>query len=131
MAAGIAAAAAQEMHNPRISHTAVQWGEVATSLSAAEGQEPTPQDSTPHAIARLNALTGNLFAHIGASPVPVLLPFNAADLLRDRAAGSERPPTDYLGTFKTPAFFQAGPGGYDAAFSFYTRDVPDIGFRYA
>src|SRR5262249_38959784 len=33
--------------------------------------------------------------------------------------------------FKTPPFFQAGPGGYDAAFSFYTRDVPDLGLRYS
>ena len=74
MAAGIAAAAAQEMHSPRISPTTVQWDEIATNLSAVEGQGAAPQEATPDVIARLNALSGDLFAHISASPVPVLLP---------------------------------------------------------
>ena len=126
LAASIAGAAAQDMRSPRISRTVVQWDEVVASLHGSEEGE-----AAPDLIARLNQFTGELFANIAASPVPVLLPFNTADLLRDRAAGKTNPPADYLNGLRPPPFFQAGPGGYDAAFSIYAREMPGSGIGYS
>lgn len=127
MAVGIAAAAAQEMRSPRISYTAVQWDEVTAGLSAVEGE-----GAEPEVMRQLNAITGDLFTNIAASPVPVLLPFNTAELLRDRAAAKEEEPaSSYLIEFKPPPFFQAGPGGYDAAFIVYAKDMQGSGVRYS
>jgi murein DD-endopeptidase MepM/ murein hydrolase activator NlpD len=126
VAGSIAAAAASDMRSPRISYTTVQWNEVAASLNGSGG--PPPADL----IARLNKLTGELFAGITASPVPVLLPFDTAGLLRDRAAGTTNPLSSYLGGLRPPPFFQTGPGGYDAAFSIRAKeDLPGSGITYS
>src|SRR5262249_21359359 len=74
--------------------------------------------------------TSGLFPNIAASPIPVLLPFDGEALLRDRAADRERAATDYLIGFPPPPFFLAGPGGYDAAFSLYARDLPGLAIRF-
>src|SRR5262249_7714978 len=68
---------------------------------------------------------------IVASPVPVLLPFNTADLLRDHANGEMLELAAYLTDFKLPPFFQTGPAGYDAAFAVYARDLPGSGVSYS
>src|SRR5262245_6933230 len=127
VAVGIAGAGASEMRSPQLFHTAVHWNEVAATLGNGGGQ---PAD--PGRLAKLNTLTGALFPGIAASPVPVLLPFNTAELLRDHAAGLDNPLVSYLGGLRPPPFFQAGPGGYDAAFSIRPKDdLPNSGITYS
>jgi hypothetical protein len=61
----------------------------------------------------------------------VLLPFNGAQLLRDAAAGLPYAAATYLIDVRPPAFFQAGPGGYDAVFSIYARELPGSDLLYS
>src|SRR4051812_13356023 len=87
-------------------------------LAAAGFLDGGGSTSFPAAMARLNRETSTLFPNIAASPVPVLLPFDGAALLHDRSELKPfKPVSDYLIGFRSPAFFQAGPAGYDAAFS--------------
>jgi len=73
-------------------------------------------------VAKLNRVTGERFAHIAASPVPVLLPFDTAAFLGDRVAAAGTPDAgsgttnapNYLFGFNAVPFFYPGPGGYDA-----------------
>ncbi len=125
MAACVATAAAGEMRNPQIIRATVDWDEVTAQLKAPA------EHVAAGAIERLNQATGKLFSNIAASPVPVLLPFNAAQLLRDAAVGTARAATDYLVDLRPPPFFQAGPGGYDAVFSVYASDIPDSGIHFS
>ncbi len=74
------------MKSPRISHALVDWEAAGAELSAIEALKPT--DTPAERLARLNRATGERFADIAASPVPVLLPFDTAAYLRDRAAGT-------------------------------------------
>jgi hypothetical protein len=125
MAACVATAAAQDMRNPRIIRATVQWSEVTAQL------ETPAEHAAATVVERLNQATSKLFANIAASPVPVLLPFNAAQLLRDDAADAAKAPTDYLTDVGPPPFFQAGPSGYDAVFSFRAREIPSFGIHYS
>jgi len=71
LAAGMLAAAAQEIKSPRITPTRVDWDSVAADVGALEPGKPV---IVPELMARLNRATGERFANIAASPVPVLLP---------------------------------------------------------
>src|SRR4029450_1145177 len=86
LAVGVAAAAAQDMKSPRIAPTRVDWDAVAVELGARDPAKPAL--AAPDVIATLNRATGERFANIAASPVPVLLPFDTAAFLRDRAAAA-------------------------------------------
>src|SRR5215510_12791665 len=127
MAIGVATAAAQEMRTPQVVRTPVDWNEVTEQLD---------QEAGPRSIEYLNQATGKLFANIAASPVPVLLPFNGAQLLRDAAAsangtnGANHPAASYLIEVRPASFFQAGPGGYDAVFSVHAKDMPSSEINY-
>src|SRR5215510_12629707 len=85
LAAGVVAAAAQDMKSPRINPTHVDWDAVAVEFDAPDLPKPVV---VPELMAKLNRATGERFANIAASPVPVLLPFDTAAFLRDRAAAS-------------------------------------------
>src|SRR5262245_7602941 len=117
LAAGVFAAAAQDMKSPRIAPTPVDWDAVAVGLGARDRQEPI---AVPGRMGELSRATGERFANIAASPVPVLLPFDTAAFLHDRARGSDgiavtNPPADnYLFGFNSVPFFYPGPAGYDA-----------------
>src|SRR5947209_1296344 len=86
LAAGIVAAAAKDMQNPRVSPILVDWDALTSELQAIE--EPSAAHNRPEAetepplasaakvIARVNLATGERFANIAASPIPVLLPFD-------------------------------------------------------
>ena len=110
LAVGVAAAAAQDMKSPRIAPTRVDWDAVAVELGA-----PDPAKSAvvvPDLMAKLNRATGERFANIAASPVPVLLPFDTAAFLRDRtavpetaAASANAPADNYLLGFDSVPFF--------------------------
>ena len=68
---------------------------------------------------QLNAITSPIFAGIGRSPVPVLLPFDTARYLearRGRRADSLSL-SRYQADFRPADLFHAGPAGYDAVFS--------------
>jgi len=74
--------------------------------------------STP-ALVQLNALTSPIFAGIGTSPVPVLLPFDTATYLDTRQNGVPESVSvsRYQADFRGADLFYAGPSGYDAVFS--------------
>jgi Peptidase family M23 len=127
LVASMTAAAAQEMRTPRLSHAEADWDTISAKLSEIEGP-----DAAPNAIVRLNQATSTLFPNIAASPVPVLMPFDSEDLLRDRAAGrNEHDVKHYLVGFPPPPFFLSGPAGYDAAFSVYARDLPGLATHFS
>src|ERR1044072_7656966 len=87
LAASIYAAAGQEMKSPRISSTQVDWGAAVLELAPVDALRPA---DAPTAMAELNRVTGERFANIAASPVPVLLPFDTAAFLRHRSAAPPR-----------------------------------------
>src|SRR5215510_15979929 len=114
----------QEMRTPRIVRAPVEWNEVTDQLD--QGTEPAARS-----IEQINQAADKLFANIAASPVPVLLPFNSAQLLRDTAIDPPPPAASYLIDVRPPSFFQAGPGGYDAVFSVHAKDLPGIDVLYS
>jgi hypothetical protein len=154
LAAAILAAAAQEMKSPRISPTHVDWHAVAAELAAitAPGAAgPDAEAHTPPAIdpaaatelvASLNRATSERFADIAASPVPVLLPFDTAAFLRNRAAkiaakaaaassGATAPAGNYLLGFNAVQFFYPGPAGYDAVVVARAQEMRELGIGFS
>jgi murein DD-endopeptidase MepM/ murein hydrolase activator NlpD len=139
---GVAVANAQEMKAPHISRADADWNAVAVELRAlaplqvralsAETDAETPPE-VPAPLAALNRLTGERFAKIADSPVPVLLPFDTEAFLRDRTAGAaaESAGNAYLFGFESTPFFQTGPGGYDAVVSARAQDMKELGIAYA
>jgi len=129
LAAGVFAAAAQDMKSPRIAPTPVDWDAVAVELGALDPGEPIV---LPERMAELSRATGERFANIAASPVPVLLPFDTGSFLHDRATGSDgvavtNPPADnYLFGFDSVPFFYPGPAGYDAVIVARTQEMPEL-----
>jgi hypothetical protein len=129
LAVGVFAAAAQDMKSPRIAPTLVDWDAVAADLGARDRQQPV---LVPSRMAELSRATGERFANIAASPVPVLLPFDTAAFLHDRAMGSDgialtNPPADnYLFGFSSVPFFYPGPAGYDAVVIARAQEMPDL-----
>src|SRR6516225_8293395 len=135
LAVGIAAAAAQDMKSPRIAPTHVDWDAVAVELDALDLPKPVV---VPEVMAKLNRATGERFANIAASPVPVLLPFDTAAFLRDRAAASDpaaasanSPADDYLSGFNAVPFFYPGPAGYDAMVIARAQEMRELGIGFS
>ena len=133
LAAGIAAAAAQEMRSPRILPVHVDWDAVAAQVGTTDASKAV---AAADLLAELNRATGERFAKIAASPVPVLLPFDTAAFLRDRAdvaAESSMEPAvpaeDYLFGFSAVPFFYSGPAGYDAVVVARAQDLPELKLR--
>jgi len=123
----VATVAAQDMRNPKIASMPVDW---------SEAQLDNGTEASPRSIERLNQAVDTLFPNIAASPVPVLLPFNSAQLLRDPVlrdpvAVPPHPSATYLIDVRPPSFFQAGPGGYDAVFPVYAKELPGSDVLYA
>ena len=130
--AGLAGAAAEEFRTPSITAVRVEWRavldqlrtEIATYPAIASrftfaGQRRVPAwdpRSTP-ALVQLNAINAVLFAGIGRSPVPVLLPFDTAGYLEGQSDGTALPLSRYQADFRPADLFHAGPAGYDAVFS--------------
>jgi hypothetical protein len=129
LAAALVAAAAQEMQAPRLSYIHPDWDAVATDLSSIA--PPTAAPSRAPSIADLNRATADLFPHIAASPVPVLLPFDAAGFLNDRAAGITKRADDYFSGFHLSPFFLPGPAGYDAMFTAQASEMPELGITFS
>ena len=133
-----AGSAAGEMKPPRLSFAQVDWTAAAGALADIEGlplavvatRSRTAYGAaarlTYPALARLNAVMAQRFAGVARSPVPVLLPFDTAALMRDQAEGSAGGNERYLAGFNAANFFYPGPAGYDAAFSILARDIPAV-----
>jgi hypothetical protein len=132
--AGTAVVSADEFRTPSVSEVRVEWRAVLDQLRseinaqpavapafALSGQRRLPafdSRSTP-ALVQLNAVTSQFFTGIGRSPVPVLLPFDTAAFLDARLSGapSSLSLSRYQADFHPVDVFDAGPAGYDAAFS--------------
>src|SRR5712692_1138145 len=137
LATGVMTAAAQDMKGPRISHALVDWEAAGAELSTIEALKPA---ATPvEQLAILSRATGERFANIAASPVPVLLPFDTAAYLRDRAAGNasnaadaaSAPSGHYLSGFQGVPFFYPGPAGYDAVVVARAQEMRELGIGYS
>ena len=134
LAAGIVAAAAQDMKSPRIAPARVHWDAVAVELDALDVPKPLV---VPEVMAKLNRATSERFANIATSPVPVLLPFDTAAFMRDRAAAdpaaadANAPANAYLFGFNAVPFFYPGPSGYDAVVVARAQDMPELGIGFS
>jgi hypothetical protein len=136
LAVGVAAAAAQDMKSPRIAPTRVDWDAVAVELGALDPAKTAV--GMPELMAKLNRATGERFANIAASPVPVLLPFDTAAFLRDRtavpetaAASANAPADNYLLGFDSVPFFYPGPAGYDAVVVARAQERRELGMGFS
>jgi len=136
LAASICAAAGQEMKSPRISSTQVDWDAAVLELAPIDALRPADAMA---AMAVLNRATGERFANIAASPVPVLLPFDTAAFLRHRSAAADAAglattvptaPEDYLSGFSAIPFFYPGPAGYDAVVMARAQEMPELAIGY-
>ena len=132
--AGASALLADEFRSPAISTVRVEWRaaldqfrtEINTQPAVASGfifsgQRRIPAfdpRSTP-ALLELNAVTSRIFAGIGRSPVPVLLPFDTAAFLDARLNGAPASLSlaRYQADFRPADLFDAGLAGYNAVFS--------------
>ena len=112
-------AAAGETERPVITLSDVNWDAAAATLPD-HGTE-----SAAAAFARLNAITGQRFAGIGKSTVPVLLPFDVDAFRKDAADNTpEAASSDkYFGQFHPTKFFLPGPAGYDATFTISAEEA--------
>jgi hypothetical protein len=144
LAVGIVTAAAQDMKRPRVSSILVDWDALATEVPALDGSNATqsrseeetksPLATAANVIARINLATGDRFANIASSPVPVLLPFDTPAFLRDRADVTHASPPEagnYLSGFNSVPFFYAGPGGYDAVVVALAQEMPELGVGFS
>jgi murein DD-endopeptidase MepM/ murein hydrolase activator NlpD len=141
LAASVAMAAAQEMKPPHISHAQVDWNAVTAELQTTEAFGPVFDDGdgvpippVADPLGVLNRAVANRIPNIGASAVPVLLPFDIDAFLRDREHPGSTPANasaNYLSGFESLPFFQAGPGGYDAVVTARAADLKDLGIGYS
>jgi hypothetical protein len=132
--AGTASLTADEFRTPAISAVRVEWRAALDQFRSEIGTQPavvsaftfTGQRRLPAfdpratpALVQLNAVTSQIFAGIGRSPVPVLLPFDTAGFLDARLNGAPASLSlsRYQADFRPADLFDAGPAGYDAVFS--------------
>jgi hypothetical protein len=114
-------AAPDAMMSPRLVAANVDWSAADAALAELAAGQSLPQ---------LNAAAAKVFPAIAASPVPVLLPFDTAALLRDTAQGAAGDAGKYLSGFHATLFFP-GPSGYDAVLSLPPQAVPELELTFA
>jgi hypothetical protein len=122
-----------EMKSPQVSSEDVDWAAVRTALSDLSPlmAEEHPDATKADALARLNEATQSAFPNIAASPIPVLLPFDTATFLKDKAANKGAAPdrSKYFGGFTASnVFFYPGPAGYDASILLQPQDSGSLQF---
>jgi murein DD-endopeptidase MepM/ murein hydrolase activator NlpD len=128
------AARADEFRTAAISTVRVDWlaalnqfrSEINTRPTAASAftltrryRLPASDPRSMPALVQLNAVTSPVFAGIGRSPVPVLLPIDTAAFLDARLNGAPASLSlsHFQADFRSVDLFDAGPAGYDAVFS--------------
>ncbi|MCK1714426.1 MULTISPECIES: M23 family peptidase [unclassified Bradyrhizobium] len=126
--------AADEFRSPSLTALRVDWRAALDQLRTEINSRPqiagdfifAPRRSVPRydprampALVQLNAVSSQFFTGIARSPVPVLLPFDAAAYLDAQRSGA--PATlalsRYQADFNPADLFDAGPAGYSASFS--------------
>ena len=126
--------AADEIRSPSLTALRVDWRAALDQLRSEINSRPqvatdfifVPRRSVPRydpratpALVQLNAASSRFFTGITRSPVPVLLPFDAAAYLEAQRSGA--PATlalsRYQADFNPVDMFDAGPAGYSATFS--------------
>ena len=134
LVAGTSAVPADDFRTPAISAVRVEWRAALDQLRSEINTRPAvaPAFTFPSqrrfrsfdprsrpALVQLNAVTSQIFAGIGRSPVPVLLPFDTAAFLdaRQNGAPASLSPSHYQADFRPVDLFDAGLAGYDAVFS--------------
>jgi hypothetical protein len=126
-------ARADEFRTPSISVVRPDWPAAVNQFRAEVAAQPLAGDHFSFAterrtralkprriaaITQLNAVTSPVFPGIAQSPVPVLLPFDTAQLIADRHSGlSDLQIPRYQAGFREASMFDAGPAGYDAVFA--------------
>ena len=132
--AGVAGVSAEEFRTPSVSVVRVDWRAALDQLRSEIGTQPAVTPSftfagrrrlsgfdprSMPALVQLSAVTSNFFTGIGRSPVPVLLPFDAAAFLDAQLSGAPAGASlsRYQADFRPADVFDAGPAGYDAVFS--------------
>ncbi|TYL79790.1 peptidoglycan DD-metalloendopeptidase family protein [Bradyrhizobium cytisi] len=126
--------AADEFRSPSLTALRVDWRTALDQLRTEINSHPqvagdfifVPRRSVPRfdprampALVQLNAVSSQFFTGIGRSPVPVLLPFDAAAYLEAQRSGARSPLAlpRYQADFNPVDVFDAGPAGYSATFS--------------
>ncbi len=139
----VASAHAGEMQPPRITRAGVDWASASQAVGAVVASRSLEAAEVPRvdaAMARINDATAARLPGIAQSPIPVLLPFDMDAFMRDhpqvgpaRLAQNSGPPDPtrdpdqaYYAGFGHPAFFAAGPSGFDATFRFSLASVPEL-----
>jgi hypothetical protein len=134
LSAGTTALTAEEFRTPSVSAVRVEWravldqlrSEISTQAAIAPDftfarrwRLPVSDPRSMPALVQLNAVTSKIFTGIGQSPMPVLLPFDAAAYLdaRDSGALLSLSLSRFQADFRPVDLFDAGPAGYDAVFS--------------
>jgi hypothetical protein len=134
LVAGTSVLSADEFKTPAISAVHVEWRAALDQLRSEINTQPAVASAftflgqrrlsafdprSMPALVQLNAVTPQIFAGIGRSPVPVLLPFDTAAFLDARLNGAPASLSlsHYQADFRTADLFDAGPSGYDAVFS--------------
>ncbi|MBI5319434.1 M23 family peptidase [Bradyrhizobium sp.] len=132
--AGSGLVAADEFHTPSISAMRVEWRAALDQFRTEVSGRPAATSTFSFAIqqrfaasdprsmpalVQLNAITSEIFTGIGRSPIPVLLPFDAAAWLDARQSGAADAANvaRYQADFRPVDVFHAGLSGYDATFS--------------
>jgi hypothetical protein len=122
-----------EMKSPRVSSEDVDWDAVRAALSDLSPllSEGGPDGAKADALTRLNEATQDVFPNIATSPIPVLLPFDTAAYLKDKATanGAAADRRKYFGGFiASNIFFFPGPAGYDASILLQPQDSGSLQF---
>ncbi|MCK1424666.1 M23 family peptidase [Bradyrhizobium sp. 182] len=127
--------AAEEFRSPSLTALRVDWraaldqfrAEINSRRRVADDFIVAPRRSVPRhdpraipALVQLNAVSSQFFTGIARSPVPVLLPFDAAAYLEAQRNGAPAmlALSRYQAEFNPVDMFDAGPAGYSATFSF-------------
>jgi murein DD-endopeptidase MepM/ murein hydrolase activator NlpD len=119
-------AARDDMKSPRLSAADVDWSAVRAALADLE-----PLKSQADALTQLNSAIAKIFPKVAASPVPVLLPFDAAAYLRDAAQDAASDAGKYLSGLSAATLFFPGPSGFDAVLALRPQDAPDLNLTFA
>ncbi|MET3906925.1 hypothetical protein ABID59_001256 [Bradyrhizobium sp. S3.3.6] len=126
--------AADEFRSPSLTALRVDWRTALDQLRTEINSHPqvagdfifVPRRSVPRfdprampALVQLNGVSSQFFTGIARSPVPVLLPFDAAAYLEAQRSGARSPLAlpRYQADFNPVDVFDAGPAGYSATFS--------------
>ncbi|MGX4772029.1 M23 family peptidase [Bradyrhizobium guangdongense] len=127
--------AADEIRSPSLTALRVDWRAALDQLRTEINSRPqvaadftfVPRRSVARfdprampALVQLNAVSSQFFTGITRSPIPVLLPFDAAAYLeaqRSSAPGTTLAVARYQADFDPVDMFDAGPAGYSATFS--------------